>query len=259
MTGIGTLQENSLHAALKVWYTQPGDQLETVVDGFVIDLVRGNLLVEVQTANFSAIKRKLMRLIETHPVRLVYPIPYEKWILRMAADGVTPLGRRKSPKRGQVEDIFHELVRFPQLIQHINFTLEVLLIREEVIWLEDGRGSWRRKGRSIADRRLLEIVSRNLFTGPDDFLRLIPSNLPQVFTVRELARDSGQPRYLARKMAYCLREMGVIELSGKRGRAFAYFIKSQEKVKSEGLCFIEGYLVGWASGEVIGQALPNAG
>ncbi len=41
MNGIGTLQENSLHAALKNWYAQPGDQLEIMVDGYVIDLVRG--------------------------------------------------------------------------------------------------------------------------------------------------------------------------------------------------------------------------
>jgi hypothetical protein len=226
MIGIGTLQENSLHAALKAWYSQPGDQVETVVDGYVIDLVRGNMLIEVQTRNFSAIKRKLMNLIETHPVRLVYPIPFEKWILRMAADGVTPIGRRKSPKRGHIEDVFHELVRFPRLVQDKNFSLEALLIREEVVWLEDGRGSWRRKGRSIADRRLLEIVSRSVFTGPADYARLIPSDLPQVFTVRDLARGSMLPSYLARRMAYCLREMGVIELVGKHGHAFVYRIKS---------------------------------
>ena len=66
MKGIGTLQENSLHAALKTWYAQPGDQLECKVDGYVIDLVRGDLLVEVQTANFSAIKRKLLKLLEIY-------------------------------------------------------------------------------------------------------------------------------------------------------------------------------------------------
>ena len=69
---------------LKAWYAQPGDQLESKVDGYVIDLVRGDLLVEVQTANFSAIKRKLVKLLENHPVRLVYPIPSEKWILRIS-------------------------------------------------------------------------------------------------------------------------------------------------------------------------------
>ena len=39
MSGIGLLNEKPLHASLKKLYTQPGDQIETVVDGFVIDIV----------------------------------------------------------------------------------------------------------------------------------------------------------------------------------------------------------------------------
>jgi hypothetical protein len=222
MNRIGTLQENSLHASLKVWYSQPGDQIETVVDGYVIDLVRGDILVEVQTGNFSAIKRKLSNLLENHAVRLVYPIPYEKWILRLAGDGVTILGRRKSPKRGRIENIFQELVRFPSLVLNPNLTLEVLMVRVEVLWQDDGRGSWRRKGRSVVDRRLIEVVSRHVFSGPEEYRRLLPMNLPDIFTVKELAVVSGQPRRAAGKMVYCLREMGICEPVGKRGRAITY-------------------------------------
>jgi hypothetical protein len=227
MNRIGTLKENSLHADLKAWYAQPGDQLESKVDGYVIDLVRGDLLVEVQTANFSAIKRKLMKLLDHHPVRLVYPIPSEKWILRLAADGVTVLGRRKSPKRGQICDIFYEFVRIPKLLQHPNFSLEVIFIHEEVVWRDDGRGSWRRKWRSIADRRLLEVISHVVFTQPGDFNTMLPVDLPEIFTVGDLAKRSEQSRSLAGKMAYCLREMGVIELMGKRSREFTYRVKAE--------------------------------
>ena len=46
--GINTYNEKSLHADLKQWYAQPADQLEVPVDGYVIDLVRGDLLVESQ-------------------------------------------------------------------------------------------------------------------------------------------------------------------------------------------------------------------
>ena len=42
---IGTLNEKPLHAALKAWYAQPGDRLEVAVDGFVVDIVRGDLLI----------------------------------------------------------------------------------------------------------------------------------------------------------------------------------------------------------------------
>lgn len=220
--GIGLLQETSLHAALKAWYQRPGDRLEVPVDGYVVDIVRGELLIEIQIRHFNALKAKLARLVETHPVLLVHSIPREKWILRMAADGRTPLGRRKSPRKGGVEDLFLELVSLPELVAHPNFSLEVLLTREEEIWRDDGRGSWRRRGWSISDRRLVEVLERAVLASPADFLALLPAELPQPFTARELAGALGRPAYLARKMAYCLRAMSAIEPVGRRGNAPLY-------------------------------------
>jgi hypothetical protein len=92
--GIGTLKESSLHAGLKDWYAQPGDKLESPVDGYWIDLVRERLLIEIQTGSFSAIKPKLTRLLKNYPVRLVYPITREKWIVRVTGDGRT-IGRKR--------------------------------------------------------------------------------------------------------------------------------------------------------------------
>jgi hypothetical protein len=221
MNGIGTLREDSLHAALKAWYAQPGDRFESQVDGYVIDLVRDELLIEIQTGNFSAIKPKLRTLLESHPVRLVHPIAGEKWVVRVSTEGEA-LGRRKSPKHGQLRDVFGELVHLAALMRHANLSVEVLLTHEEVIWREDGLGSWRRKGVSIADRRLLEVVSRHVFDEPDDFRALLPDDLPPVFTVPELSACTGQRRRSAQRMAYCLRVMGVTEVVGKRGRAPTY-------------------------------------
>jgi hypothetical protein len=67
---IGTLRETSLHAALKAWYARSGDELEASVEGYQIDLRRGAQLIEIQTRNFAALKRKLTQLVERHPVRL---------------------------------------------------------------------------------------------------------------------------------------------------------------------------------------------
>jgi hypothetical protein len=55
---IGTLGEKSLHSALKDWYVRSGDLLEAQLDGFHIDIIRNNVLIEIQTANFSSQKRK---------------------------------------------------------------------------------------------------------------------------------------------------------------------------------------------------------
>jgi hypothetical protein len=215
--GIGTLQETSLHSALKVWYARPGDRFEVLIDGFYIDIVRSDLLIEIQTRNFSAIKNKLTKLLESHPVRLVHPIAVEKWIQRCDDDGL--IERRKSPKRGRFEHLFVELVRIPHLINHPNFSMEILLIREEEIRQNDGRGSWRRKGWSIVDRKLLEVVDHLILEEPQDFRHLFPPGLPDPFTSLEVAKEGRMPRYLAQKASYCMRKMGAIKIVGKRGRS----------------------------------------
>lgn len=220
---IGTLNERSLHAALKAWYVQPGDLTEIDVDGFVIDIVRGGLLVEIQTRHFSAIKRKLVALVENHRVRLVYPVAREKWIVRLAKDGSGGvLGRRKSPKRGSMASLFAELVRFPKLLAHPNLSIEVLLIQEEEVRAFGGKRAWRRRGWVIQERRLLDVVDRRLFEGPDDLLALVPLGLPQRWTTADLALAMHHPRRLAQQMAYCLRHLGLVESVGKEGNAILY-------------------------------------
>jgi hypothetical protein len=222
MHRIGTLGEKSLHAALKDRYAQCGGLIESEVEGFHIDIIRPDLLIEIQTAHFFSLKRKITRLVKHYPLRLVHPIAQEKWIVRMAPDSETPLSRRKSPQKGNLFYLFLELVSIPDLIRNPNFSIEVLLIQEEEIRCQDGKGSWRRKGLSIVDRRLIDILSRHLFTRPSDFLSLIPSDLKEPYSTQELAEGIGQPRWLAQKMAYCLRIMGVLEIAGKNGNAFLY-------------------------------------
>ncbi len=57
--GINVYNEGPLHAAIKAYIAQPGDVFETEVDGYIIDVQRGDLLIEVQTRNFSALRVKL--------------------------------------------------------------------------------------------------------------------------------------------------------------------------------------------------------
>jgi hypothetical protein len=222
VNGINTYNEKSLHAELKQWYAAPGDLLEVRVDGYIIDLVRGDLLVEIQTGSFSPLKRKLTRLAEGHPVRLVWPVALEKWIVRLPTQEGDKPQRRKSPKRGRVEQVFSQLVYIPALLENENFSIEVLLIREEEVRRHEDNKAWRRRGWVTHERRLLEVVDRRVFQTPQELACLLPGNLPTVFTVRELANAAGQPEWLARKMVYCLRAMSLVTVQGKRGRAVLY-------------------------------------
>lgn len=214
--------ERSLHNEIKNWYAKPGDQVEVPVDNYVIDIVRDDLLLEIQTKNFSAIKSKLNHLIKKHKIRLIYPISQIKWIVRNNSDYETIKSRRRSPKKGRLEDVFTELVYIPRLISDPHFELEVLFIHSEDIFTNDGKGSWRRKRWSIQDRRLLKVVSSQIIRTTKDLRSIIPEELNEGFTTRQLAKQKRMPIALTRKMIYCLKKMGIIEKTGNRGRSPIY-------------------------------------
>ncbi len=219
--GIGQLAERSLHAALKEYLAQPGDQFEVKLGRYVIDIVRGDLLIEIQTRHLYALRPKLRRLLDDgRYIHLVHPLPAERWIVREARDGRQT--RRKSPKRAAVRDIFEELVRIPDLAIHPNLTIEALLVREEQVWRDDGQGSWRRGHWSLIDRRLLGVEGAAVLAGPADYLALLPPGLPDPFSNADLAAALPCAPALAGKATYALRAMGLLAAAGKRGRANLY-------------------------------------
>ena len=215
---IGTLAEKSLHAGIKSWYGRPGDRFEVNVDGFVIDIVRGDQLIEIQTRHFGAMKRKLKRLLDDHQILLLHPIAQEKWIVRETAVG-EPISRRKSPKKGSPLDLFSELMRIPHLLPHPNLTVGVLLTQQEEIWRDDGLGSWRRKGWSLHDHLLLNVVGQQLFASPAELRSWLPTELPEPFTNQQLAKMAKIRPNLAQRITYTLARCGVVEKVGKAGRA----------------------------------------
>jgi len=231
MPGIGLLNEKPLHASLKAWYAQPGDQLEVPVDGFVIDIVRDQALFEIQTGHFGAIKSKLARLVCSRPVRLIYPIAREKWIVRLPGGDNVAMTRRKSSKKGRVEDLFRETVSIPQMLTHANFSMEVLLTREEETRRYVGRRKWRTGGWVTQERRLVEVLERKVFEGPACWLALVPKEL-DLFTSRDLAVATGIRLDLAQKMTYSLRVAGLVRNVGKRGRATLYAIGRESPAMS---------------------------
>jgi hypothetical protein len=217
-SGIGTLTENNLHASLIQWVSLPGDLFEVEVDGYIVDIVRNDLLIEIQIKNFSAIKAKILNLYDTHKIQLIHPIARQKWIIKEEVDGKR-IGRRKSPKQGRVEELFCELIRTPKILQHPNFSICVLLIDLNEIWKNDGEGSWRRKNWSIANRYLVDVIEKHEFRFPKDLLRLLPPTLPEPFTNNDVATHLRITKSLAGKITYCLRKMDEIKVVGKHGQA----------------------------------------
>ncbi len=151
-----------------------------------------------------------------------------EWLVRVAADGETELSRRRSPKRGTFEDIFDELVHVPTLLTNPNFSLDILLIKQEEI----------RRVRSVRERpakrtrffrdwdrhdhRLIEVIDSRLIRSLDDLRAFLPPNLPQPFSNRDLAAALGNNYSRAQSMTYVMRQIGILEIVGKQGRSILY-------------------------------------
>ena len=214
------LGEKALHAQLKRWYAVDGDEVEQPVDRFVIDLVRDDLLIEIQTGGFSGLKRKLRALLDAgYRVRVVHPIAASKWIVKQTDDGED---RRRSPKRGRIIDVFGQLVAFPRLIDHPGLEIEVLLTHEDEVRRHEPGKAWRRKGWVVEERRLIGVVDGVLLGSSGDLVALLPAGLTDPFTTADLAEALACRRRIAQQMAYCLRQTDALVIDGKEGNALTY-------------------------------------
>ena len=216
ISGIGTLNESSLHAQIKDLLVADGDEQEVDLDGFVIDIRRGDQLIEIQTTAFGAMGRKLDHLLTDHRILLVHPIAVATYLDR---PGRRP---RRSPRKGDLWSVLDELVSIPTLLDHPNLALEVWLVAVDRVQVEDpkarrGRGGWR-----TVDRRLRSVESRHRFDSADDLVALLPDGLPESFTTADIAAAADIRRDAAQKLAYCLRALERIELIEQRRAGYVY-------------------------------------
>jgi hypothetical protein len=218
---IGRLNETDLHRELKDIYRGEHGLTEETVDGFIVDVLLPKEIVEIQTRSVGKLKRKLAILSKSHHVRLVHPIAESKYITRTDTDGKV-LSRRRSPKRGRMEDAFREISSIAELLPNANITIEIAMVAVTETRTDDGRGSWRRKGVSIVGRRLDEIVNRHEFRVADDYRNLLPAELPKVFTNQDLRELTGLRYAVIQPITSTLRKMGLISIQDKRGNALLY-------------------------------------
>jgi hypothetical protein len=186
-------------------------------------------------------------VLEHHRVVLVHPIAQVRYIVKLSEEEDEPATRRRSPKRGSIAHVVDNLVSIPHLLDHPNFELEVVLIEEEEIRRRAPGRSWRRNGWQVVQRRLCRVLDQRRFTCAGDLWSLVRGPLPAEFTTADLAIALDEPRWLAQKLAYCLRACGQIEIRGKQGNALRY---GRPGGTAEGVCYAppEGTAEGAAAG-----------
>lgn len=221
---IGRLNESTLHRTLKEIYCETEGDLETNVEGFIVDIKQNDTIIEIQTGNFSQLKKKLDVLLLEHKVVIVFPLAKDKWLVRLSEEGEVR-SKRLSPKHCNFADAFSELLYIHEYLLHPNIAIEILLVAEEEIRVEDGLGSWKRKGVSIVDHRLLDIDSRLRLENRDDYLTFIPEQVKGLFTNKDLANIGEYSIKIAQKITYTLRKMGILEVRNKEGNTNYFQVK----------------------------------
>ncbi|QDV24034.1 hypothetical protein [Aureliella helgolandensis] len=223
--------ETSLHRQLKMRYAVTDDQTEVTVDGFRIDAISAaGELIEIQHASLGALRDKTRQLLATpnRTLRIVKPIIARKRIVTLDKRGGDVLRSRLSPKRGELLDVFEDLVHFASVFPQPGLILEVVLIESEETRLDRVRASRRGKKYITLDQRLVEIQASIELRTRNDLLHHLPvKSLPKTFDTAELAALMKRPRWLAQKVCYCLRQTGAARTIGKRGNSVTYKLVRQ--------------------------------
>jgi len=209
---------------LKALYAGPEARLEERLDGFRIDAVRAGQLVEIQHGSLGAIRTKISRLLESHEVLVVKPLVVRKMLVKLNKRGGKELSRRLSPKQGNLLSLFDELIYFTRVFPHENLTLETPLVEvEERRYPGHGRRRrWRQGDHVVEDQRLIAVQSVHRFRAAGDLLTLLPVDLPAAFHTGQLAERLGVQRWIAQRIAYCLRMTGAAEVCGKQRNTLVY-------------------------------------
>ena len=226
--------ETSLHRDLKNLYADQDAQFEVPLGRYRIDVVVGERLVEVQHGSLAAIRDKIRKLVQDHDVTVVKPIVARKKLVKLSKKGGRVKGRRLSPKRGQLLDLFDELVHFTRAFPHPRLTLDVPLVDiEELRYPGHGRRRrWRKDDFQIEDQRLLEVHETHTFRTANDLIRIVPDGLPDPFHTGHLAESLNVHRWIAQRVAYCFRNMGAVEQVGKDGNTLLYRFTPERRSKS---------------------------
>ena len=219
---IGTKKESSLHKSLKFRYSGTGGDTEIVSGSYVCDAcTKDGELIEVQTGSFGPLKEKAKTLAISAKVKIIHPIIAQKHI-ELYSSGGKLIHRRKSPSKGSLWNLFDVLIYAPLLPLTKKLTIELAVVDVVEKRIDDGKGSWRRKGVRIADRSLGAWHHSVLLKSVKDYNRFIPFKKGERFTVRSLAEKTGISAALARKTLYVLSKISLVEKTGKQGNALVY-------------------------------------
>lgn len=218
--GIGRLSEKSLHGILKFYLDSDSTHHEVPLPtGTVADIFDGNTVTEIQTGNYTALAKKLPKILSDYPVHVYCPLIRDRYLYTMDPETGSMEGGRKSPEHADKVTSLVALAYLDRFLDHRHFTLTFLLVDADAYRTPT---VGRRKGKKL-DLIPINIVDAWTVTGREDYKGLLPT-LPSVFQAKDFYKKA---RLRGRKASLCLkllRESGTVVQVGKEKNAFLYQI-----------------------------------
>lgn len=222
--GIGTLSEKTVHAILKNYYEPDEDRQEIPIENYVADIYADGEIIEVQTRQFNKMRGKLSTFLPLYPVTIVYPIPFEKWIIWIDEESGELSRKRKSPVRGNPYLVFPELYKIKPFLKDPNLRLKIVLMNMEEYKLLNGWSRDKKKGSSRYDRIPTELVEEIEIERPEDYMQFVPAELEDEFTSGQFAKAAHISVSMAQTVLNILYYMGTVTRTGKKGNQYMYAV-----------------------------------
>lgn len=223
--GIGTYGEKTVHSVLKNYFEPYADGHEQKIGGFVADIVGEDGIIEIQTAGFERLRKKLDAFLQVSRVTVVHPIPRYKWLIPINPETGEQGRKRKSPKMGTPYDIFPELYKIKPFLTHENFRLCIVMLDVDEFRQPpetEGLKRGRRRGYVRYDRIPKELVEEIHINCKSDWQYFLPEGLPEEFTSKDFGALSGVGQKYASFVLNVLTAAEIVEIIGKSGRSYLY-------------------------------------
>ncbi len=215
---IGTKKERTLHQYLKYYFCEEKEYHEQKCLGFIVDILKDNKVIEIQTSSFNTMRKKLNKLLPHYSITIVYPIIQEKIIHSFDEEGVL-YSTKKSPKKEHALKIGKELYKISDVLNHnnIHFVCVILKVEEYRIPYINRYKQKKMTRINQIPTELIDIIHLNTSL---DYLKLIPFD--DEFTSLDFKRISKLSPRDNSSCLLALRKLNVIELVKKDGKKNIY-------------------------------------
>jgi hypothetical protein len=191
---------------------------EQKIGPFVSDVFNGERITEIQTRQFNTMRSKLDAFLPVVPVTIVYPMASRKWLVWLNPLTGEATRRRLSPKKANPLEVVNELYKISAMIDHPNLSITIVLLElEEQRWLS-GWSDDKKKGSRRHERMPIRLEGFVELRKPEDYVNLLPADLPETFTSALLAKHAKVSVRTAQTALRILERLNQISSVGKEGR-----------------------------------------